>query len=255
MDTALARLPRPVRLAPLRLRFLLPLAPGSVHPGPLRRRRAHARCASPAARLPTVSRFVSSRVVLARLCSSSPRSLPSLLLVSGSVCGGLGAGACLLRFGLGGRALCCCAWSLFWGGVSLVGGGCVVVFLSSGLDLWAGGGGGGVVWWGFCVGFFLCFGVFWCGFGGLCFCFVGLVGVGLLIFLLVRGAACKLPPAFWGCCPLWNRPAGDSPRRRHRRAEVPMPVIDRSPTARRRRSQGGRFRLRLVGAGKVGTVR
>jgi hypothetical protein len=42
----------------------------------------------------------------------------------------------------------------------------------------------------------------------------------------------------------FNHPADDSPRRRHSRAEVSMPSVDRSPTARRRRSQQTRSCLR-----------
>lgn len=66
----------------------------------------------------------------------------------------------------------------------------------------------------------------------------------LLIFSEVRAVVCKFPDATLGVGWWVNRSADDSPRRRHCRAEVLMPVVDRSPTAVRRRSQGGRFRVR-----------
>lgn len=69
-------------------------------------------------------------------------------------------------------------------------------------------------------------------------------GRGPVDLLAGEGVLVQIAEGNFGCRPLFNRPAYDSPRRRHRRAEVLMPVVDRSPTARRRRSQEGRFRLR-----------
>ena len=74
--------------------------------------------------------------------------------------------------------------------------------------------------------------------------------VGVLIFRCWWVGFVHIAVCNFLCCWQFNRSAERSPRRRHCRGEVSLPIVDRSPTAWRRRSQEGWFRLRLAGRGR-----